>query len=90
MTGLKYKRGGGVVPVDMLAADGGQTIAEAHQSIAEWSAAGIVRLVLGPEGETTRIRVTRYLTVLNKGGKGGCHVLYLAQPAPAKKVKQEK
>jgi hypothetical protein len=81
VTGPVYKRGGGVVPIDILAAENGQTVAEAQRSMAELSAHGIVRLALGPEGETTKVRVTRYLTVLNEGGDGGCHMLFLAQPA---------
>jgi len=83
VTSSKYGRGSGVVPIGMLAARGGLTVSEAQQSIAELSACGIVRLALGPEGETTRVRVTQYLTVLDEGGASGCHMLYLAQPVPA-------
>lgn len=78
-----FKHGGGIVPIAVLAAENGQTVDEAKRSLAELSAAGVVRLVIGPDGEIARIRVTRYLALVDESGEGGCHMLFLERPAPA-------
>ena len=83
MTASAYERGGGVVPIDLLAADNGTSVAEAKKSLAELSAFGIVRLALGPDGEVPRLKASRTLTILNEGGGSGCHALFLDRPAGA-------
>lgn len=81
MTSPSFARGGGIVPIAVLAAENGQTIAEAKKSLADLSAFGVVRLATGPEGETTRVKVKRYLTLVDEDGTAGCFVMFLARPA---------
>lgn len=86
-TGLRvvasYKHGGGVVPIAVLAAENSQTVAEAKRSLADLSAAGVVRLVIGGHGDVTRTRISRYLTLLDEDGGHGCLMMFLERPAPA-------
>jgi hypothetical protein len=81
--GAGFKHGGGIVPIAMLAAENGQTVAEAKRSLADLSAYGVVRLVIGGAGDVARTRITQYLSLLDEDGGRGCLMMFLEQPAPA-------
>jgi hypothetical protein len=81
--GEEFKHGGGVVPIAVLAAENGQTVAQAKRSLADLSAAGVVRLVIGGHGDVARTGITQYLKLLDEDGSRGCLMMFLKQPAPA-------